>query len=105
MAQRLLNTWSAMIKLTRLHNQVVVVNPDHIYEAEATPDTTLRLANGERIIVRETLDELITKVVEYRRRIRDELGKDGGHDGACVAGMTKRQGDDDGDSDSNGGVR
>ena len=104
MAHRLLTCSSAMIKLTRLHNQVVVVNPDHIYEAEATPDTTLRLANGERIIVKETLDELITKVVEYRRRIRDVLGKDGGHDGACVAGMTVRQGDDD-DSDTNGGVR
>jgi len=93
-----------MIKLTRLHSQIVVVNPDHIYEAEATPDTTLRLANGERIIVRETLDELIDKVVEYRRRIRDVLGKDGGNDGACVAAMTHRQADDS-DGDSNGGVR
>jgi flagellar protein FlbD len=91
-----------MIKLTRLQNQIVVVNPDHIYEAEATPDTTLRLANGERIIVRETLDELITKVVEYRRRIRDvvgvDRGNDGGNDGACVAGMTNCQ-PDDGDED------
>ena len=59
----------AMIKLTRLHNQILVVNPDHIYEADANPDTTLRLVNGETIIVKETLDELIAKVVEYRQRI------------------------------------
>jgi flagellar protein FlbD len=93
-----------MIKLTRLHNQIVVVNPDHIYEAEATPDTTLRLANGERIIVRETLDELIDKVVAYRKRIRDPLGIDGGNDGAGVAAMTNCQPDDE-DSDTMGGVR
>lgn len=84
-----------MIKLTRLHNQIVVVNPDHIYEAEAYPDTTLRLVNGERIIVRETLDELIAKVVEYRRRISC------GHDAESVAAVTLRQPDDAADS---GGV-
>lgn len=103
MARRLLSCSSAMIKLTRLHSQVVVVNPDHIYEVEATPDTTLRLVNGERIIVRETIDELIDKVVEYRRRIRDVLGKDGGHDGASVAAMTKCQVDDEAEG-SKGGV-
>lgn len=109
MARRLLSLGYAMIKLTRLHNQVVVVNPDHIYEAEATPDTTLHLVNGERIIVKETLDQLIQKVVDYRRRIRDALGtegaKDGGHDGANVGAMTKRQADDDAAADSDGGVR
>jgi uncharacterized protein YlzI (FlbEa/FlbD family) len=74
-----------MIKLTRLHNQIVVVNCDHIYEA------------GERIIVRETLDELIAKVVEYRRRISS------GHDADAVASVTLRQPDDA--ADSEGGVR
>lgn len=77
-----------MIKLTRLHNQIVVVNPDHIYAAEARPDTTLRLVSGETIIVRETLDELIDKVVAYRRRISS------GHDAAAIAAMTVRHGDD-----------
>jgi flagellar protein FlbD len=91
----LLDVDSAMIKLTRLHNQIVVINPDHIYEAEATPDTTLRLANGERIIVKETLDELIEKVIAYRKRIHDLPGRDGGHDGVAVASMTVCQDDDD----------
>lgn len=92
----MLTPWLAMIKLTRLHNQIVVVNPDHIYEAEARPDTTLRLVNGETIIVRETLDELITKVVDYRRRIS------GGHDALAVGAVTVRHRDDD---DSDGGAR
>jgi len=90
-----------MVKLTRLNHQLVVVNPDHIFEAEALPDTTLRLANGERMIVRETLDQLIEKVVEYRQRIRGDLGREGGHDGACVAALTQRHDDDD---DTQGGV-
>lgn len=79
-----------MLKLTRLNNHIVVVNPDHIYAADAAPDTTLRLANGETILVKESLDELIALVVEYRRRVRDELGRDGGHDAASVASLTER---------------
>ncbi len=79
-----------MIKLTRINNHVVVVNPDHIYAADAAPDTTLRLANGETILVKESLDELIDNVVEYRRRVRDALGRDGGHDGATVGELTER---------------
>jgi flagellar protein FlbD len=59
-----------LIKLTRLNNQIVAINPDHIGWADATPDTTLFLIGGEKIIVRETLDELIAQVVEFRRRVR-----------------------------------
>lgn len=96
MARALLGHGFAMIKLTRLHNQIVVVNPDHIYEAEARPDTTLRLVNGETIIVKETIDELIAKVVDYRRRICG-----GAHDALAVGAVTLRHRDDD---DTKGGV-
>jgi flagellar protein FlbD len=59
-----------MLKLTRLNNHTVAINPDHISWADAMPDTTLALIGGEKIIVRETLDELIALVVEFRRLIR-----------------------------------
>ncbi len=59
-----------MIKLTRLNNHVVAINPDHIGWIETTPDTTLFLIGGEKIIVRETLDDLIALVVEFRRSVR-----------------------------------
>jgi flagellar protein FlbD len=59
-----------MLKLTRLNHHVVAINPDHISWIEATPDTTLSLFNGEKLIVRETLDELIDEVVRFRRRVR-----------------------------------
>ena len=59
-----------MLKLTRLNNHTVAINPDHIGWADATPDTTLALIGGEKIIVRESLDELIALVVAFRRLIR-----------------------------------
>jgi flagellar protein FlbD len=59
-----------VIKLTRLNNHVVAINPDHIGWADATPDTTLFMISGEKIIVRETVDELIDQIVDFRRRVR-----------------------------------
>jgi flagellar protein FlbD len=59
-----------MLKLTRLNNHVVAINPDHIGWADTTPDTTLFLIGGEKIIVRETLDELIALIIDFRRSIR-----------------------------------
>lgn len=59
-----------MLKLTRLNNHTVAINPDHISWVETNPDTTLCLINGEKLIVRESLDELIEAVLAYRRAVR-----------------------------------
>lgn len=59
-----------MLKLTRLNHNVVAINPDHISWADASPDTTLFLIGGEKIIVRETLEDLIEHVVRFRRLVR-----------------------------------
>ncbi len=61
-----------MIRLTRLNNQRVVINPDHIAWVDATPDTTLCLIGGDKILVRETIEELVEEVIEFRRRIRSD---------------------------------
>ena len=61
-----------MIRLTRLNNQRVIINPDHITWVDASPDTTLFLIGGDKILVRETIDELVDQVVEFRRRIRTD---------------------------------
>lgn len=62
-----------MIKLTRLNHQTVALNPDIILWAEQSPDTTLCLVGGERVLVRESLDELIDRVIEYRRKTMSEF--------------------------------
>lgn len=59
-----------MIKLTRLNHHTVAINPDHIRWAEATPDTTLFLLGGEKILVLESLEQLMERVLEYRRQVR-----------------------------------
>lgn len=56
-----------MISVTRLKGQVVAINPDLIECVEENPDTTVRLTSGEKLIVRESLEEIIARVVEYRR--------------------------------------
>ena len=58
-----------MIQLTRLNNQLLVVNSDLIKFVEKAPDTVLTLINGEKIVVREAVDEVLAKVVEFRRGI------------------------------------
>jgi len=57
-----------MIELTRLQNQKVVVNADLIEFIEETPDTMVSTTTGKKIMVKETVQEVIEKVIAYRRR-------------------------------------
>ncbi len=59
-----------MIMVTRLNKRRVVVNADLIKMIESTPDTILTLINGDTMIVRESVDEVVEKAIEYGRRIR-----------------------------------
>ena len=56
-----------MIKLTRLNETEIVVNADQIKYVESTPDTIITLMNNEKILVIDSMDEVIRKVVEFRR--------------------------------------
>lgn len=58
-----------MIDLTRLNGMPMVLNSDLIKTAEASPDTMLTLINGEKLIVRETCDEVTERVLAYRARL------------------------------------
>jgi flagellar protein FlbD len=58
-----------MIELTRLNGRAMVLNSDLIKTAEASPDTMLTLINGEKLIVRETLEEVAERVLSYRARL------------------------------------
>jgi flagellar protein FlbD len=59
-----------MIKVTRLNGKEFVVNADLIQCLEETPDTIITLVNHEKVVVREKVDEVIRRVVEYNRAIR-----------------------------------
>jgi flagellar protein FlbD len=58
-----------MIELTRLNGNLMVLNSDLIKTAEASPDTMLTLINGEKLIVREEIDEVVERVLAYRARL------------------------------------
>jgi len=58
-----------MILVTRLNNTPIVINPDLIVFIEETPDTIITLSNGEKIVVQEKVNEVIKRVIEFRRSI------------------------------------
>lgn len=58
-----------MITLSRLNGTIVAINPDLITWIEVTPDTTVSLLGGDKIIVRESLDEVVARVVAFRKAI------------------------------------
>ncbi|MEM7168409.1 MAG: flagellar FlbD family protein [Planctomycetota bacterium] len=59
-----------MIRLTRLNGREFLVNADLIKFVEQTPDTVLTLINGDRVVVTESADEIVSRVVEYGRQLR-----------------------------------
>jgi flagellar protein FlbD len=68
-----------MIRLTRISRQVVALNPDLIESVEETPDTTLTLTSGDKILVLEPLDRVVEEVIEYRRMLLSAVGTDPSH--------------------------
>ena len=58
-----------MIQLTRLNNCPLAVNSDLIKFVEQAPDTVITLVSGDKIVVRETAQEVLNRVVEFRRLV------------------------------------
>ncbi|MBX3414587.1 MAG: flagellar FlbD family protein [Pirellulales bacterium] len=56
-----------MIRLTRLGGEPFVLNAELIRYIESRPDTFVTLVGGERLVVRETMDEVVRRAVEYQR--------------------------------------
>ena len=58
-----------MIYVTRLNHKPLVLNSDLIEQIEMTPDTVISLTTGEKIMVLESPDELVEKIIHFRRSI------------------------------------
>ena len=58
-----------MIQVTRLNKTSYYINPHQIESIEIHPDTTLLMLSGKHIVVLEKVEDLINKIVEYRKRI------------------------------------
>ncbi len=58
-----------MIQLTRLNNQPLAVNSDLIKFVEQAPDTVITLVTGEKIVVLEKAQEVLDRVIQFRRSV------------------------------------
>lgn len=56
-----------MIKLTRLGGEAFVLNAELIQYVEARPDTFITLVTGQRIVVAESMDEVLRRTVAYQQ--------------------------------------
>ncbi|MGD0500020.1 MAG: flagellar FlbD family protein [Bryobacteraceae bacterium] len=57
-----------MIRVTRLNHVPLVLNSDLIEHIDVTPDTVITLTTGQILRVRESADEVIDRIVDFRRR-------------------------------------
>jgi flagellar protein FlbD len=66
----------SLIKLTGLDNKEIVLNAEHIEKIEEVPESVITLTNGKKYLVQESIDEIIKKVISYKRKINIENLKD-----------------------------
>jgi len=62
-----------LIVVTRLNKSELVINAELIETLEATPDTIITLTDGKKIVVRESVSEIIEKIIIYRRLINQPI--------------------------------
>ena len=58
-----------MIKVTRLNDAVMVINVEKIQSLQSTPDTVITFTNHDKIMVKEPMEEVSQRIVEYRRTV------------------------------------
>jgi flagellar protein FlbD len=63
----------SVIQLTRLNNQPLTVNSDLIKFVEQSPDTVITLVTGEKIVVRESAQQILDRLIAFRREVLRNL--------------------------------
>ena len=58
-----------MIKVIGLDSKEYIINADHIEKLEQIPESVITLINGKKYLVKESNDEIVRKVIEYKRKI------------------------------------
>ncbi len=58
-----------MIELTSLHDEIFYLNIDRMEKMQVLSDTLITLIDGKVIRVKETPDEIIEKIIEFKKRV------------------------------------
>ena len=67
-----------MIKVTRLNDSVLMINVEMIQSLQATPDTVITFTNQDRLMVKEPVEEISQRIVEYQRSVKPIIGEESG---------------------------
>ena len=78
-----------MINVTKLNGSELLLNADLIETVEVTPDTLISLTTGRKYMVRETMEEIVSRTVDYSRRSRSHPVPAGGQ-GSVFEGAQDR---------------
>jgi len=62
-----------MIELSRINGEIIFINVDLIEIVEETPNTVIKLTNGNKYIVRESGEEIINKIITFKQRVQKLL--------------------------------
>lgn len=65
----------AVIPVTRLNGQTIIINLDLIETLEQTPDTVITLTNGKKFVVRESVNEIVAEIVRFKRLVSQKIKK------------------------------
>lgn len=58
-----------MITISKLNGREITLNSDLIETIESLPDTTITMTTGKKIIVTESIDEIIDRIIKYKNKI------------------------------------
>ena len=80
-----------MVTLTRITGKKFALNPDLVERVDCTPDTVITLVDGTKYLVRESLDEVVRAILDYRAAVLatasafERVGDNGARRGRLVA--------------------
>jgi len=60
-----------MVQLTRLNSEQFLLNPDLIEQVEITPTTVITLSNSHKLLVLESAEEVLRRIIEFRQTLSD----------------------------------
>ena len=66
-----------MVTLTKLNDQLFTINTDLIETKEQTPDTVIVMTTGNKFVVKETPEEIIEKITQFKGKINFLRSKEG----------------------------
>lgn len=64
-----------MVTLTKMNNSLITVNEDLIESIEETPDTVITFTTGKKLIVKENIHDIVSKIKEFKKEIYSNIEK------------------------------